>query len=197
MVVYELSRLTSRYDLPGLLKGDERQYLPFVEIGVDKGLFAEQIVRRWPGIYIGVDPWGFVAGYPERHRSAEDMAEARRRISLHKNVKDFILLQMTSSEAFSWYSLNVSMPIGMVYIDGNHLEDYVFEDLCLWSKLVVNGGYICGHDIICPNEVGGGWGPGIQKALSRYADEIGRDLTVYLLRESSGEPWSFYFKAGI
>lgn len=36
--------------------------------------------------------------------------------------------------------------IGLVYIDGNHEDGNCFFDLCVWSNLVMPGGYLVVHD---------------------------------------------------
>jgi hypothetical protein len=53
------------------------------------------------------------------------------------------LLRLTSTEAA------VTVPdrsLDFVYIDANHAEEFVREDLVAWAPKVRSGGCLCGHD---------------------------------------------------
>lgn len=42
--------------------------------------------------------------------------------------------------------------LDFVYIDANHIYEYVYQDIELWFKKVKNGGVIAGHDVFnCPD----------------------------------------------
>ena len=78
-------------------------------------------------------------------------------LDLDKKIR-LIPMQMTSSEAFNNLS-NAS--IDFIYIDGNHVYEFIKEDLSYWDK-VKKGGILSGHDI---------WIPDVKQAVTEFADE--------------------------
>jgi hypothetical protein len=49
----------------------------------------------------------------------------------------------------------------MVFLDGSHEYEDVFEDITLWRKVLKQGGLLCGHDY----QEGGGSFPGVARAV--------------------------------
>jgi predicted O-methyltransferase YrrM len=45
--------------------------------------------------------------------------------------------------------------LSLVFIDGSHSEEDVFEDYSLWAPCLIRGGYLCFHDIFSDPEQGG------------------------------------------
>jgi predicted O-methyltransferase YrrM len=48
--------------------------------------------------------------------------------------------------------------LSLLFIDGSHSEEDVFEDYALWAPCLIRGGYLCFHDIF-PDPDQGGQGP--------------------------------------
>lgn len=59
-------------------------------------------------------------------------------------------------------SQQISIPLDIVYIDGDHSYEAVSLDLSLWYPKVISGGFICGHDYDTKS-----W-PGCKKAIDQF-----------------------------
>jgi hypothetical protein len=102
-----------------------------VEIGVDKGWFSETLCLRNPACSIsGVDLWDVAANYAE----AQKILQA---------FPLYTMIKKSSMEAVRDFE---DGSLDFVYIDGNHLFDFVREDVREWSKKVRVGGIVSGHD---------------------------------------------------
>jgi len=90
--------------------------------------------------------------------SIQCVQEAAKRTSLWDNIR---LIHKTSIEAAKNLALGGVRPF-LVYVDGDHREPGVLADLETWTKLIVPGGYIAGHDYGAPD-----W-PGVTAAVDRF-----------------------------
>ncbi len=115
-----------------------------VEVGVAGGWYSEQIMKRNPQLSLyGVDPWVPYRGYNDYTRTStfsKLLAEAEERLSKYSNyafVKEF------SMDALSMFRDN---SLDFVYIDANHGDPYVTQDITEWYKKVRPGGILAGHD---------------------------------------------------
>lgn len=144
------------------------------EIGAYKGDFSAQIleVARPTALHL-IDPWKFeveetyskswyggaTGGNQQKMDSIHESVRNRFRreaesgmISIHRSpsadaVKDF------EDEYFDW-----------IYIDGNHLYEFVKQDLELFYPKVKASGYITGDDY----QRGGWWQGGVKKAVDEF-----------------------------
>lgn len=138
------------------------------EIGVHEGEFSKQIVDtvRPQRLHL-IDPWKQGEGLfgnqaareqatmDERHAKVETLfAEelAADRVRIHRNLSDEIVDDFEDSY-FDW-----------IYIDGNHLYEYVKQDLELYYPKVKDGGYIAGDDY----GILGWWENGVQRAVDEF-----------------------------
>jgi hypothetical protein len=146
------------------------------EIGVHLGDFSRQILDSTsPNELHLIDPWehqtasrykaalyGGVAkgGQTELdERYSRVLSRYKREIRaeqviVHRGYSTDIL-QKIQDQYFDW-----------VYIDGNHLYDYVKKDLELSLQKVKSGGYITGDDYI----EGGWWEGGVKKAVDEFVN---------------------------
>lgn len=88
-----------------------------------------------------------------REQFAEEIATDQVRI--HRNLSDEISDEFEDSY-FDW-----------IYIDGNHLYEYVKQDLELYYPKVKDGGYLTGDDY----GIEGWWENGIQKAVDEFVSQ--------------------------
>lgn len=65
----------------------------------------------------------------------------------------------------------------LIYVDASHDEDSVYKDICSWWPFVKDSGFMCGDDWY--------YGPGVRKAVSRFAAE--NNLQIY----SQNNFWMF------
>jgi predicted O-methyltransferase YrrM len=159
-----------------------------VEIGTYRGEFAHMLLVTWQGKLHCVDPWE--SGYDEIDpASASDMDEAYRVCmnKLRKYGNRVNILRMTSVEAAKQFHKE---SLSFAYIDGCHQVASVTQDLTLWWDRLKKGGILAGHDIVCPGELEGGWGRMIQLPVFLHAQM--HHVTIYLVPERDGLPWSYY-----
>lgn len=133
----------SRDELPILWQ--ELGFKAGVEVGVDRGLYAEYICKMMPGVkYYGVDPWKAYDEYrdiKDQHYLNVNFLNSTKRLSQY-NVE---LIRKSSLDAVKLFK---PKSIDFVYIDGNHAYKYVLEDLEAWYKIVKKGGIVSGHDYL-------------------------------------------------
>ena len=159
------------------------------EIGVHKGDFSAQILRTVvPKELHLVDPWKYEGSdiYKEAlyggkieggQSEMDDRYEAvllrfepeirRGLVKIHRGYSGNILDEFPD-QYFDW-----------VYIDGNHLYEFVKQDLELCFKKTKPNGYITGDDY----EEGGWWQGGVKKAI----DEFVLEKPVQLIMIRSGQ----------
>lgn len=167
-----------------------------VEIGTHRGAFAEPFISIWPGRLICVDPWDTPSGYEDQARyllaidgtgnREEDYEEAKR--VLGKYGERVLFMRTTSHEAAEQFEEG---QLDFVYLDGDHSEESVRQDLTLWWPKLRPGGILAGHDIVCPGpDTYDNWGRSIQPAVWDFSRAQG--VHVYLVVETDGMPWSYY-----
>jgi hypothetical protein len=113
-----------------------------------------------------VDPWHAYSDNPqnkskEKHGFAE--AETRRKTQRYKRA---IMLPDTSMKVVGDVD---EQSLDFCYIDGNHLFDYVMQDIIEWSKRVRSGGIVSGDDYMRLDQkrwIGGG----VIEAVQAYAN---------------------------
>ena len=159
------------------------------EIGVHLGDFSHQILGSIsPKELHLIDPWehqtssiyktawygggakGGQAELDERYSSILErfnQSIQAEQVKVHRGYSTDILQQFPD-QYFDW-----------VYIDGNHLYEYVKKDLELSLQKVKSGGYITGDDYTA----GGWWEGGVKKAV----DEFVKNQAVQLVEIRNGQ----------
>lgn len=128
----------------------EKRFNRGVEVGVQRGEFAREILTRWPGHLTLIDAWRHfpddqyvdpVNGSDLEH--LKNMAATVENLALFRGRWDIIRgLSVEQSTRF---------PDGhfdFVYLDANHSYKAVTEDLKAWVPKVRHGGIFCGHDYL-------------------------------------------------
>jgi hypothetical protein len=139
--------------IPGLIDlinhveaNSEKPFKDFVlvEVGSFVGDSTRVFARRCKEIH-SVDPWK--NGYDDEHDpSSYTWPMERIEAQFDEVVEEcgnIIKHKMTSLEGAELFE---DESIDMVYIDGNHLYEYVKQDIIAWSPKVKKGGWVCGHD---------------------------------------------------
>ena len=146
------------------------------EIGVHLGEFSKQILDAIsPRELHLIDPWehqtssiyktawyggGAIGGQTELDERYASVIETfsqniyDQQVKVHRGYSTDIL-QKFQDQYFDW-----------VYIDGNHLYEYVKKDIELSLQKVKSGGYITGDDY----GEGGWWQGGAKKAVDEFAN---------------------------
>lgn len=145
-----------------------------MEIGVHKGDFTQRLVKRaQPRLLYIVDPWKYEADDTYKNswyggwlggsqaRMDKRCAAVKRRFAQAIAAGRIKVLRDYSSAAFA------SLPddhLDWVYIDGNHLYDFVKADLTMALRCVKPGGLITGDDYMD----GGWWAGGVKQAVDEF-----------------------------
>ncbi|MEM6888922.1 MAG: glycosyltransferase family 2 protein [Pseudomonadota bacterium] len=121
------------------------------EIGVWNGGFSEHILAvTEPNELVLIDPWDLLADQNpgdwthKKHSDAEEMRTMRENVQcLYGSFSNVTIKQGFSVDVLEGYPDDY---FDWVYIDGNHLYDFVCKDLELSFRKVRRGGTIAGDD---------------------------------------------------
>lgn len=144
------------------------------EIGVYQGRFSEQILQvvRPRELHL-VDPWKHEEGevyrqalFGGRAKGGQAAIDACLERVRSKFARDIKAARIVIHRGFSGDVVS-RFPDGYfdwIYIDGNHLYDFVMQDLELAFRKIRAGGVICGDDYMD----GGWWEGGVRKAVDEF-----------------------------
>jgi SAM-dependent methyltransferase len=127
------------------------QKATFVEIGCWKGksssFMAEQIMNSKKDIqFYCIDTWKGTLT-EDGHQNDPDVVNNRLFEVFNHNLSPFTgyynPIRSTSVEAANQFEDN---SLDAVYIDGEHLYDYIRSDVQAWKDKIKDGGILCGHD---------------------------------------------------
>jgi len=154
------------------------------EIGVDKGEFSEEILNIvQPSKLHLIDPWVYVEDTRyerslyggNRGQDQEQMDErfqkVERRFSDAISRGQVVLHRMNSDVAAASFTDHY---FDWIYIDGNHLYEFVKSDLETYSRKVKPQGYILGDDY----NVKGWWEYGVTRAVDEFVAKNHLELTL-------------------
>ena len=156
------------------------------EIGVQRGLFSEHLLRYWKGrVLHGVDPW--LPFDPSEYVERKDNVDALTHEVYYQETLQRLrrfgdrsrVLRLTSADAAPRIRDGSR---DFVFIDAQHHYAAVKEDLGLWYPKLRAGGLLCGHD--WPLD----YGPpkfGVRKAVEEFATSAQLRITV----SDDGESW--------
>eukprot|EP01006_Ploeotia_vitrea_P000669 TRINITY_DN103448_c0_g1_i1.p1 TRINITY_DN103448_c0_g1~~TRINITY_DN103448_c0_g1_i1.p1 ORF type:complete len:326 (-),score=32.89 TRINITY_DN103448_c0_g1_i1:195-1172(-) len=184
-----------------------------IEVGVSKGQFAQQILKRWTNFkkYYLVDAWQTQKDYHDVSNLDQKgmnaiMQETKGRMNKYGDKVVFI-------KAFS----NVAVTkfddesIDYIYIDARHDYNGVYEDCTLFWKKLRYGGIMAGHDYLDQPEVplvngrqqdwtinGDGTrtvdGRASRAAVEDFARKINRQLTITYKDETNTQFPTWYLR---
>lgn len=120
-----------------------------VEVGVAQGEYSKLICENNPQIKMcGVDAWKPYEGYTDYIQPnilTTVFEEAHRRLDRYVKFKRYKIIKEFSMDAVGKFEDN---SLDFVYIDANHREPNVTQDITEWFKKVKPGGIIAGHDYV-------------------------------------------------
>lgn len=164
----------------------------FVEVGVNRGLFAKLMLAQWGGNrYIMVDPWTpapeeeyvDIANAPSLEVHNNVLAEAIR------NVEGFgarpVIIRDTSVGAARYL---VNNTVDVVYLDGLHHYHGVMDDLAAWWPKLKRGGVLAGHDYYLMSEAKTIF------TVKPAVDEFARKMGLVVFQTHDSYPTWFVFK---
>jgi len=119
-----------------------------VEVGVAEGRYGAILASANPQMkFYGIDPWHPYEGgidYMDEATFIKLYEKFQQVIAPYPNYEAIKELSMDSVKKFEDNSLD------FVYIDANHSEPYITQDITEWHKKVRVGGILSGHDYIRP-----------------------------------------------
>jgi predicted O-methyltransferase YrrM len=133
----------NRFDLIAMLK--ELDFKRGVEIGVERGIFSEAILKANPQMHLtSIDPWvTYESGHIE-HVDPE-MVESFRKQTIERLSKypNSTIMREGSIKGATKFKHGT---LDFVYVDGDHGYEALINDLSMWTRRVRSGGIIAGHD---------------------------------------------------
>jgi hypothetical protein len=133
-----------RHELATLL--NELGFKSIVEVGVCDGVYSEFLCKTNPDAKIyGVDPFVRYEGYRDyvQENTVEMYHEKAKK--LMAPYPNYTLIEKFSMDAVKDFEDN---SLDFVYIDANHEDPWVSEDIQGWYKKVRSGGILSGHDYV-------------------------------------------------
>ncbi len=131
-----------------------------VEVGTDTGINAGELLLSRDDLFLfTVDPYLACFGYEERFDRGRELAQrlCEERIGEFRRAGRSKHLRLSSVEAAKHLSGGPSHEgvhrcesFHFIYIDGDHSEKAVREDLEAWWPLLHKGGMMAGHDFEAP-----------------------------------------------
>lgn len=180
-----------RFDLLRWLR--ELDFKTMVEVGIADGVYSQAACELNPQLKIyGVDPYH---PYSDYHDYVRPVSFATMKMNAYKAIKPYLdryeMMEMTSMEAVKRFSDN---SIDFVYIDGNHKDPWISDDIREWTKKVKPRGIVAGHDYIQPHGL-----YDVKKAVIRYTNEhkinpwfvLGWDAKVRGMIRENCRSWMF------
>lgn len=138
------------------------------EIGVAFGKYSYEICELNPQMKLyGVDAWKAYDGYGDYKRTETFQKmydETHRLMDPYVKRDRYAYVEKFSMDAlddFEDYSLD------FVYIDANHQDPFVTQDIYGWAKKVRPGGILAGHDYVRVKRIE--WH--VKDAIQRYTKE--------------------------
>jgi hypothetical protein len=153
------------------------------EIGVWQGDFSRKILNAVrPKVLHLIDPWKFEAGgtyrsawYGQADRNQAYLDSVWRSVQerFRKQVQaGHVVIHRAASAAAAREFENSYFD--WLYIDGNHLYEFVNKDLKSYFPKVRHGGYITGDDY----EDSGWWQGGVKKAVDEFVSNGSCDVVL-------------------
>eukprot|EP00040_Diaphanoeca_grandis_P038783 m.257332 g.257332 ORF g.257332 m.257332 type:complete len:269 (+) comp35183_c0_seq1:88-894(+) len=182
-----IAKLTFHFTYTQHRNGLLRQYIPAnsvgCEIGVWKGEFTEVLVDICkPSTLHLIDPWRHFGEYKDAwfggqcedgQKSMDAIFESVRAKFPKEEASGKVVFHRGMSE-----EVDSEIPDGSldwVYVDGNHMYEFVKKDLELYYPKVRKGGIIFGDDYMLGV---GWWGDGVVEAVDEFVENNKANLEV-------------------
>jgi hypothetical protein len=158
------------------------------EIGVFCGDFSTQLLKCHPRRLFLVDPWHKYPGFAHDSINNGDFEYAyKRTVNDHAaeiaSGQVMIVRDFSAPTARAFYEAHHCLD--WVYIDANHLYEFVLEDHRLWQKCLAPGGVLMGHDYRQDNPPG----CGVRQAVDDFCRSEGWEMTHLTLDYGNSPEW--------
>ena len=146
---YNVEEINRRVEIPGMSRDmlaelfSELGFNEGAEIGVEKGYYSEVLCKTNPNLKLHcIDPWITYKDYKDYKRQEHMDSLYEKSLNRLKDLNCNII-KKTSMEAVKDFE---DASLDFVYIDANHIFEYVVNDIIEWTKKVRPGGIVSGHD---------------------------------------------------
>ncbi len=154
------------------------------EIGVWRGDTSVALLQTFPklSLYM-VDPWEKEVNIESMPKTEEELIAAR---ELAFGLTDFAKDRRTVIQEISEVAVKQvdDGTLDFIFIDGNHLYEFVRKDLELWEPKVKFDGVLIGHDYDGRGDKLFNWG--VKRAVDEFVESRG-----YEVRLEGSSVWSF------
>lgn len=187
----------NRDDLAALFH--ELNFKRGAEIGVAAGEYSEVIMHKNPqlDLMLGIDPYTPYKGYKDYVRLG---TYTKLEEDAHNRLDNYINYRFIKKFSVEAADLVEDESLDFVYIDANHSEPYVTQDIEAWAPKVRPGGIVAGHDYARIKAKGEedstNWA--VIPAINNYARKHGLQLFVWGLeakidglKRDGSRSWSF------
>ena len=176
-------KIKHRTQLPELLKYFN---LPMVavEIGVAEGNSSVDFLNAGLDKLYSIDNWKTIEGQKGDggHNQKWHDANFEQAVSRLNSFGDkSVILRGMSNEMAKEIPDN---SVGLLYLDGDHSDNGVMNDLNNYYSKVMKGGVIAGHDFLQPHY-------GVKDAVEEFCRN--HDYEVHIIPENKDEDAGFYF----
>lgn len=173
-----IAKLTYHLTYEQFRRGIVEKYIPKnsvgCEIGVWKGEFTETLVNTCkPSKFHLVDPWKCFDEYPDAWFGGKCDGAQAGMDKIYNDVATQFASKISDGSIIMHRGLSTKVAdaipdesLDWVYIDGNHMYEFVKADLEIYTKKVRKGGIIFGDDFVCNI---GWWGDGVTDAVLEFA----------------------------
>src|SRR3990167_2122119 len=145
-----------------------------VEVGVADGTYSEVLMQANPQMELyGVDPFVPYRGYTDYTRKntfAGMEQHAHDTLDKYPNYEFIKEFSMDAVKRFADDSLD------FVYLDANHADPYITQDITGWWPKLRRGGIMAGHDWVRTN---GSMGQNVKDATVKFAKD--NNLILFIL----------------
>lgn len=150
------------------LVGDTKKPLRGAEIGVYKAEMSADLLKHCPGLLLLlVDSWKPYDGGDWTGSQSQQFFDGIKQCAF-ENILPYrdrcFILEQPSPAASLLFQDNL---FDFVFIDGNHTEDAVWQDVNAWYEKVKEGGILSGHDYVRSDGK-----DGVERAVRRFSEEI-------------------------
>lgn len=151
------------------------------EIGIATGDYSLYMMKTIPDLELyGVDPFEVYEGYKDYalNSTLNHLRQAaHEKLDSYPNYHFVEKYSMDAVKDFEDGSLD------FVYIDANHEDPYVTDDITEWSKKVKSGGVVSGHDYARVRSIE--WRYAVVDAVNRYVAKNNLQLYVWGLNSKA------------
>jgi len=149
-----------------LLRSLDRNDLKIAELGVWKSHTVKRVLRSCGDIisqYWAIDFWQFTNHWTYRHIPTERWQQLYfHACRLMRWFPQLNVVRMLSTEASKLFP---EQYFDLVFIDANHVYEFVLNDIKDWLPLIKDGGLLTGHDY-------GGKKVGVKQAVDECFDDV-------------------------